>query len=125
MTRLTSEHLAELRKVATADLLTSGTWRQTGVEGSPWNDVVTADHPTNPAWAEGVAETDTNDENAAFIAAFDPPTVLELLDELERLRVVVDQVEAYAREREAYGKRARTVYSSRVAADLLVIVEEA
>ncbi len=44
-----------------------------------------------------------------------------LLDELERLRAVVAQVESYAREREAYGKRARTVYSSRVATDLLAI----
>ena len=56
------------------------------VEGAHWTDHL--------AVAEGCAEAD---RNMAHIAAFDPPTVIALIDELERLRTIADaQVEAAA-----------------------------
>ena len=90
---MTDLDLTKLRKIAEA--ATPGPW-EAGMTtfgdpndgpthscvreaGSEWFDHVAA--------SEGCGEADLN---MAHIAAFDPPTVLELIDEVERLRGVVE-----------------------------------
>lgn len=82
--RLTPERLAELRRIAEA--ATQGPWdRSEGdtdiyIVGGCDRDVAHID-------LLGLANARAQDrDNARHIAAFDPPTVLALLDEIERLR---------------------------------------
>lgn len=87
---MTNLDLTELREVAKA--ATPGPW-EVGITtfGDP------SDGPTHSCvreagskWFDRVAASEwcaEADLNMAHIAAFDPPTVLELIDEIERLRV--------------------------------------
>ena len=95
---MTDLDLTKLREIAAA--ATPGPW---GVydanEGmSPprpyWSVANNEFHnPTNlDALAIDISIDYGDKDDAAHIAAFDPPTVLALIDEVERLRAVVDEV---------------------------------
>lgn len=44
--------------------------------------------PSNPRWAPGPS-ADEGEANASHIATFDPPTVVAMLDEIDRLRALI------------------------------------
>ena len=91
VSEMTAERLAELRRIAEA--ATPGPWRIPGAhvfrvvapetqnQGDPYYPwAVIADADPHSVDGEQAAV------NACYIAAFHPPTVLALLDEIERLR---------------------------------------
>src|SRR5690606_29917376 len=85
--RLTPERLAELRRIAEA--ATPGPWR---LRTDPRYDdvdrfVIASDERAHIVeTTQGGSWTDEDLANARYIVTFDPPTVLDLLDEIERLR---------------------------------------
>lgn len=99
--RITDERLAELRTVATG--ATDGSWeadydhysRGIWPEGSGGEIILgeytASDGFDSPCWESGT------DEDLRHIETFDPPTVLALLDEVERLRGLADDPEAVER----------------------------
>ena len=80
--RLTDERLAELRTIAEADV-SPGPWR-VALDAPCFLSVASTEGWRVAACGDEVTKHSSEDAN--FIAAFDPPTVLALLDELERLR---------------------------------------
>ena len=91
MSDLTPARLADLRAVAKA--ATPGPWTIRNSYG--FFGIVPAD---GPAVTGMPAKGKDRKHNAAHIAAFDPPTVLALLEEIERLRaeprvVVADHID--------------------------------
>lgn len=93
--RFTAEELAKLREIAEA--ATPGPWI------SPWHlecenaeeygfYAANGEKVVGLFWFDGY-HLECSEENARHIATFDPPTVLALLDEIERLRRAVEQVE--------------------------------
>ena len=80
--RITDERLAELRKIAETSLsMTGGAWK--AYDGIDWNyRVMAGDKYLADTGEAGIT---------AHIAAFDPPTVLALLDEVDAVRVAVAQ----------------------------------
>ena len=85
MTRpLTPEHLATLRAVA--GKATPEQW-----VACPENEFIFAGGDM-VAEVRGIGAMLNTERNAAHIAAFDPPTALTLLDEVERLREMLGEV---------------------------------
>ena len=89
MSDLTPAAIAKLRAVAAA--ATPGHWRRT--HHGTWE----VEAPPNQLVAD-CGTVDLAEQDAAHIAAFDPPTVLALLEEIERLRaeprvVVADHID--------------------------------
>lgn len=96
MSGMTSERLEELRRIAEA--ATPGPWT------SPWEQKdgldpeeygfygASGDKIVGLLWCDGW-HLECSEENARHIATFDPPTVLALLDEIERLRQTVDALQ--------------------------------
>lgn len=78
MADLTPQRLTELRELA--ETATPGPWSQAGAIGG-----VRVNGPRGN-WVAG--STLGTHQDASHIAAFDPPTALALLDEVERLRTV-------------------------------------
>src|SRR5690606_21091532 len=101
--QFTPERLAELRRIAEA--ATPGPWEVTefagGEERSPGElGVFAPNHPHSYQKSDGTwyavvicrgMDGPTREENSEYIATFDPPTVLAMLDEIERLRRVVEE----------------------------------
>lgn len=89
MTDFTPDRLQELRRIAEA--ATPGPWT------SPWEQKdgldpeeygfygASGDKIVGLLWYDGW-HLECSEENARHIATFDPPTVLAMLDEIERLR---------------------------------------
>src|SRR5690606_26615746 len=94
---LTPERLAELRRIAEA--ATPGPWRISG-DGPVDRFVIASTERDHIAeTTRGGSFTNEDLANAYHIATFDPPTVLALLNEIERLR----------REREALAEALKRV----------------
>jgi hypothetical protein len=75
---------AELRKAAEtlrerAKAADAPPWEQDGVVGSPWNDLI-----VNDASNGIIADCDTSDENAAYIATMHPGVGLALAEWLDQ-----------------------------------------
>lgn len=79
MNELTDERLAEMRRIAEA--ATPGEWKADGPAGNLDSSECRVAEVV--VWGEA---------DAQHIAAFDPPTALALLDELERLREEMDSM---------------------------------
>jgi len=82
MADLTPERLAELRRIAEA--ATPGPYEVVGLAGYGGPYALRMPHRSGRTWygVEGIKRR----EDAEYIATFDPPTVLALLNEIERLR---------------------------------------
>ena len=90
---MTDYDLTQLREIAEA--ATSGPWHYIGIDFRGERS-----HSTKGAAGSVVAfagygpDGGMSNLNATHIAAFDPPTAIALIDELERLREVVATVKA-------------------------------
>lgn len=82
---MTAPDVTSLR--ALAEAATVGPWQWGVTEDRRWALI------DSPLWPETVAQC-ADDDNAAFIAAANPTTVLALCDEVERLRAAYDDLEA-------------------------------
>ena len=91
--------MQKLRKIAEA--ATQGEWEfQPSGDSECGEPQCCSEYWDNRIWADGMVIAESHhlsDTDADHIAAFDPTTVLALIDEIERLRTITDaQVEAAA-----------------------------
>mgnify|MGYP001389431823 CR=1 FL=1 len=111
MTDLTPERLAELRRIAEA--ATPGPWRvnKYGSIGAGELGIDPVIANVEPFWSKEEREKyGDHGDNARHIATFDPPTVLALLDEIERLEHEVMHLRDFLAESEAKASRLRQRY---------------
>jgi hypothetical protein len=83
---VTDLNLTELREIAVA--ATDGPWNLHTLRTDETHDI----RGSIDDEANIVIYAECEDADADHIATFDPPTVLALIDEVERLRAVVDEV---------------------------------
>ena len=84
MTDLTPERLQELRRIA--EEATPGPWSTTRYNGGlRFDGPLRVYAGTDPEYGEP-RPIPASDADTRYIAAFDPPTVLAMLDEIERLQ---------------------------------------
>lgn len=94
---MTGIDLDALRRIALA--ATPGPWEADGNEVSqhrscpePWHTVVGTEVACLSCCYGGTAEGVSRTEDAGYIAAFDPPTVLALLDRLKAAEAALDRL---------------------------------
>lgn len=92
MSELSAEKLAELRKIA--GRATPGPWSAMEYDDYPGDEGVCILGATNTATGSHMIgyslpngrSRDQVESDGAHFAAFDPPTVIQLIDEIQRLR---------------------------------------
>lgn len=84
VSEMTAERLAELRRIAEA--ATPGPWRISDDGPADRFVIASADREHIAETTQGGSFTNEDLANAHHISTFDPPTVLALLNEIERLR---------------------------------------